>query len=360
MAEQLGVERADDQRAARGHAFARAGAAVEAGARARDEVGGVAAGEGERGVVVVGAPVVAPRVVVVDGVVVVVAVGAAGGVARIAPHELDRRAVDRHEREPGVAEPWPQVLVGARAEAGGELHARAPRPRLTQDRRKPGRVGALGQPEAAGPRLAEARPVRGHAAVHLHPRPGIGGEQRQYRMRRRGGPLRVGREAREQVAAARLQALERALVVAVGALELAGQLVVPRRAQPGRVLGVGAPAYIAHEGAEALGDPRRLELVAQHGRERQRDRRILALEHVEQREVGGGHRLEQPLLAERPGAKALDVGHVRVQDDRERAALAAPPQPRHTARKSSARSKRQRAAGRSTKSLEAMAGTSQP
>ena len=72
--------------------------------------------------------------------------------------------------------------------------------------------------------------------------------------------------------------------------------------------------------------------------ERQRDRRFLALEHVEQREVGGGHRLEQPLLAEGPGAEALDVGHVRVQDERELAGLWTPERAhiRQTATKSSA------------------------
>ena len=42
------------------------------------------------------------------------------------------------------------------------------------------------------------------------------------------------------------------------------------------------------------------------------------VEHVEQRQVGGRDRLPQPLLAERPRPEALDVGHVRVQDDRER------------------------------------------
>ncbi len=44
------------------------------------------------------------------------------------------------------------------------------------------------------------------------------------------------------------------------------------------------------------------------------------VEQVEQRQVAAGDRLPQPLLAERPGAEALDVGHVRVQDDRQGAA----------------------------------------
>ena len=47
------------------------------------------------------------------------------------------------------------------------------------------------------------------------------------------------------------------------------------------------------------------------------------VEQLEQRQVAAGDRLPQPLLAERPRAEALDVGHVRVQHDRQRAAVAA-------------------------------------
>ena len=38
---------------------------------------------------------------------------------------------------------------------------------------------------------------------------------------------------------------------------------------------------------------------------------------LEHRQVGADHRVEKPLLAERVGAEALDVGHVAVKDDRQ-------------------------------------------
>ncbi len=44
-------------------------------------------------------------------------------------------------------------------------------------------------------------------------------------------------------------------------------------------------------------------------------------EQLEQRQVAAGDRLPQPLLAERPRAEALDIGHVRVQHDRQRTAV---------------------------------------
>jgi hypothetical protein len=87
-------------------------------------------------------------------------------------------------------------------------------------------------------------------------------------------------------------------------------------AQAGYVLRVGVAPDLVDERFEALPDPGRLQLVAQHRRQRQRQRRA-CVEQVEQGQVAAGDRLPQPLLAERPGAEALDVGHVRVQDDRE-------------------------------------------
>ena len=65
--------------------------------------------------------------------------------------------------------------------------------------------------------------------------------------------------------------------------------------------------------AQALGDARRLELVGEHRGDRHRQPRG----DLEHRQVGADHGIEQPLLAERVGAEALDVGHVRVEDDRE-------------------------------------------
>src|SRR5437763_10157752 len=92
-----------------------------------------------------------------------------------------------------------------------------------------------------------------------------------------------------------------------------------------------------------------LELVAQHRREPQGDR--LVAQHLQQWQVDGAHRLPQPLLAEGPRAEALDIGHMRVEDHCQRAALH-----RHTARKSSALS---RLLSRSAKSLVLIAGTNQ-
>src|SRR6202021_4005437 len=90
--EQLGVERADRQAAAR-----QIGAvAMQALARAGDEVGGLLPRERERALMVVGLAVVAPGGVVVDGVVVIVAVDAGRRIALITPDERHRRAVDRH------------------------------------------------------------------------------------------------------------------------------------------------------------------------------------------------------------------------------------------------------------------------
>ncbi len=68
-------------------------------------------------------------------------------------------------------------------------------------------VRALGQPEATLPVLAEARAVSVDAGLDLGPHARIGGEQRQHRMRGRGGPLRVRGEGGEQVAAALAEAL---------------------------------------------------------------------------------------------------------------------------------------------------------
>ena len=72
---------------------------------------------------------------------------------------------------------------------------------------------------------------------------------------------------------------------------------------------------VAQELEAALHRARRLELVGEHRRDAQRDLARVAVEHVQQRQVGGRDRLPQPLLAERPRAEALDVGHVGVQDE---------------------------------------------
>ena len=139
--------------------------------------------------------------------------------------------------------------------------------------------------------------------------------------------LACGAKAAQQVAAP----LER-----VGGRGVGGGAALQRRGhrRVGRldVEPVRGGPDLAQEGEAALERARRLELVAQHRRQRQRDAPGMVVEHVEQRQVAGGDRLPQPLLAERPRPEALDVGHVRVEDDRE------PAHGRSTARKSSARS----------------------
>ena len=163
MAEQLGVERAHDQTAAGqpGPVLA------QPRERARDEVSRVLARLGERTSVVVRSAVVAPRCVVVDGVVVVVAVDAVGGISIVAPHEIDRLAVDRDEHDAGIAEQRSQVLARARTEASGELDARGVHPRVGEQRLQPPGMSALGQPEAPAPAGAEASAMRVDPALHL-------------------------------------------------------------------------------------------------------------------------------------------------------------------------------------------------
>ena len=165
----------------------------------------------------------------------------------------------------------------------------------------------------------------------------------------------MGRERAQEVAAQRGEALLGAHVVLRGALELDREVVVAAGAAALDVVAVGLAADLAQEAQEPLPEPRRLELVAQDRRQRERERR--AAEHVQQRQVGGRHRLPQPLLTERPGAEALDVGHVRVQDERELAAVAPATHGRRTARKSSAFSS---GPVRSSKSRAPIAGVNQP
>ena len=228
------------------------------------------------------------------------------------------------------SEPWPSASVWSTQKTRTPCSARS--------RSRPGLVRALGQPEAAAssPRRSGARARRRRAPTC---------SRRPASVASSGSTACVAVEvqssvpsaanAAEQVAAAALERLVRAHVVARGAAQLGRQLGLAGGVEPGRVLGVDRRADLAQEAQEAVAGlaAHRLELVAQHRRQAERHRR--ALEHVEQRQVDARDRLPQPLLAERPGAEALDVGHVRVEDERERAAVAA-----HlsTATKSSARS----------------------
>src|ERR1700689_4099427 len=125
------------------------------------------ASERERGVAIIGVAIVVPGVVVVDGVVVIVAVGARCRVAAGAPYQRDRGAVDRYEHHSTVADDWLQVLDGAEAEAVGQLDANRTHAGLLERARQPRRVGALGQPQASAPALAEAASVGADPGLHL-------------------------------------------------------------------------------------------------------------------------------------------------------------------------------------------------
>ena len=112
-------------------------------------------------------------------------------------------------------------------------------------------------------------------------------------------------------------------VVAPRALELARERLVAAGAQPGRVLARGsrgAPPRRTSRSARATPGASSWSHSTGVSDSVSGAPRV---EQVEQRQVAAGDRLPQPLLAERPGAEALDVGHVRVQDDRQRAAIAA-------------------------------------
>ena len=70
-----------------------------------------------------------------------------------------------------------------------------------------------------------------------------------------------------------------------------------------------------------LGHARRLELVGEHRRDGHRQ----VAGDGEHRQVGAQRRVEQPLLPERVGPEALDVGHVAVQDEGDVAHVIRPP-----------------------------------
>ena len=253
--EQLGVQGAHAQPAV-GHPHGDAG----------DEVRSVARGLLGRARRVVDRAVVGPRVVVARGAVVVVAVGGVRRVAARRPHEVHRRAIDGHEQRPGLRGQRAQVARIARAEDVGEVDARRVHAGLFQQPVQPRRVGALGQPEAAVPAVAEAPAVRLDPGAHLQAHAGVGGQQRQDGVRRAAGPRRERRERGQEVLR---QPLQRGRVLDGRTLELGRHRGVVGRLD---VEGVRRRAHVAQEGPAAVQSAGRLELVAQHGRQRQGDR----------------------------------------------------------------------------------------
>ena len=170
--------------------------------------------------------------------------------------------------------------------------------------------------------------------------------------RRRGQELHppLGRglcEQPEQLAVQRLELGEhRAIAICLRAAGGAvGLLHVP-------LVGLaGLDAEAAQELEQPLVDAPGLELVG----ERRRHREGEAVRRGRHGRVGADDRIEQPLLPERICPVALDVGHVAVQDQGQRAQAVG--HERQTATKSSARSRSHSASGRRAKSLAAIAGT---
>jgi len=304
VSEQLGVERE--------HTDAAAG---QTGAHAGDEIARVNSGLRPRGDRVVRLAVIAPRVMAVGRVTVGVAVGHVRRVPGVTPDERDRLAIDRPQQRAVVADQRLKVASIAEPEHARELDARRSDAGLGEQRIEPPGMAALGQPEAAVP-AAESAPVSGEGRLDLKSDAVVGHEQREHRVGRRRGPAPVFAERLEQAAGPELgERPRRGPVVGRRALDRTRQLRLTPPAQLGLVTRVGLHAELGQELEAALDRVGTLELVTQHRGQRKRQRR--APEHAQQRHVAGRDRLPQPLLAERPRAESLDVGHVRVQDDRE-------------------------------------------
>ena len=196
----------------------------------------------------------------------------------------------------------------------GQLDAGGAHTNLLQEGVEPRRVRALGQPKAARP-VAEAAPMRANAGLHLNRRPGVGGQERQDGVGRRGRPRRVGPERGEQSRAKLRQLAGRRCVLGGRALGLSGQALLTAVAKRLRVAAMRFGPDLAQETQAARHGSGRLELIAQHRRQRERDRR--PPQNIQQRQIARGDRLPQPFLTERPSAKSLHVGHVRVQHESE-------------------------------------------
>ena len=206
---------------------------------------------------------------------VVVAVGGARRVAALPPDQVDRLAVDRQQRRSVVRLERPQVVAASPSpRLPGELDAGRVDALLEHAAVQPGSVSAFGQPEAAVP-VAEPVPVRLDPDAQLQvdrlvERPAAAGSRGwPRRSRSRGGrvpeqrrslrfeSLRVCRRRRAYSAAERSSSATAACL----SLRLADLDVEAVR------LGTD----LLEEPNAALDRARRLELVAQHRRQRQRE-----------------------------------------------------------------------------------------
>ena len=286
-----------------------------------------------------------------------------GGVALERPQPLHRLPVDREGHRP-VGGDRPKRPAGRLT--SGLVGAEVLESELGEQVLQPRLVGAFRQPDPA--RSAEAPAVGAQPGVDLQEPALAGGDQRQDRVRRGRGeeldPPRLARlgERRERAAAV---ALERGVRLPVALrLTVAGGDQV--RLDIGGVELRRADPELAQEAVEPLVHPARLELVGEH----RGDRHGHVAGPREHRQVGADDRVEQPLLPERVGAEALDVGHVGVEDDRDvpdaslpsaRAPLSVPvpcllPHRLHTATKSSARARSASPSPCSLKSAWVIAG----
>ena len=347
VAEQLGVERADDQRGppARGPV-----GVARARSRARRSRARARARAPRRASWSYGAPPLRPRAHPVDRLRVVVAVDGIGGIAALVPHERDRLPVERHrDRAAGrhrleLVERVAVMRSGRRRRRArprppaaprgpGGRRTRAARTRRSSSRSARGARRCRSQPAAAGPARSPAAGSTACVAADAH------SSIAPASCRSRSGA--------EQVAAAALEVVRRPLVVARRAPQRSGlRRGGPPLSRPSASWPMAFAAHVAHEAqrtarpssgtaswSASTGVTPTVATSARAALGR-------ALEHPQQRQVGGRDRLQQPLLAEGPGAEPLDVGHVRVQHDRELAAIggAARAHGRHTASRSSARS----------------------
>ena len=217
----------------------------------------------------------------------------------------DSRRATRASRSPpsrSAAPPGrPRSRTGASASqrrlVGALVDAEPAHPRLGQAPLEARRVGALGQPEAAVP--AEAAPVRAdarrRAAAAVPARVASSGSTAWVAAEVASAtrPSAAARwNGRQRVAAGRVEQLQRPPVA--GQLRLAGGPALGRHL---RQVGFGgADPPLDQELPQPLAAPRR----PRAGRPAPASRSSSAVSrHLQHRQVGADHRVEQPLLAER-------------------------------------------------------------
>ena len=265
VAEQLGVDREDDQPAAAalgGDSAPSRSATAAANSRACSR------GARRRGLGVVRLAADRPRAAAAQRLAMEVGVAGIGGVAVERPQPRIASQSIGKATGPAAAAIGRSAASGrlVRALVGAEV-ARCPR--SAEQPLEPGLVGALRQPEAA--RLAEAPPVRARARRRAAAAaPCAGREQRQHRVRgRRGRSARPGpRRRRPRTARAGRRRAARAARAPRGSGP-------PRRGMRRRSAGVdvgGVALGRSRPGSRArtpqpLADPGRLELVGEHRRD---------------------------------------------------------------------------------------------